>query len=275
MAKVFSLASWNVEHFKDDPDRINRVVDFLVAPQGGNRPDVFGLYEVEGKQVYDALVSKMPGYTFHITEGPQTQEILVGVKSNFTAFFTQKLEFKSGNKSLRPGALLALHIGNKNYSILFLHTKSGASPLGLGLRDDMFDRALKFRRTIEKAANATQWSSKYLFLGDLNTMGMPYPFDREIDAPTELRKLDGQASRRHMRRLTKSAPATWSNGSSSSIPPSDLDQVVASSNISFRQFGGADVDVRGWASQSTNSQMDNWIKRYSDHSLLYMEVQQP
>jgi len=273
MAKAFSLVSWNVEHFKDDPSRVTRVVDFLTAPEGGNRPDVFGLYEVEGKQVYDALVGKMPGYSFHITEGPQTQEILVGVRSNLTAFFTQKLEFKSGNKSLRPGALLSLHLDNEDYSILFLHTKSGASPLGLGLRDDMFERSLKFRRTIEKAAQTAQWSSRYLFLGDLNTMGMPYPFNRSIDAETELRKLDGRASRVHMRRLTKSSPATWSNGSASSIPPSDLDHVVASDSLDFRQFNGADVQVRGWASQSTPAQQDNWIKRYSDHSLLYMEVQ--
>ena len=38
MAKAFSLASWNVEHFKDDPaERVARVLAFLQK----QKPDVF------------------------------------------------------------------------------------------------------------------------------------------------------------------------------------------------------------------------------------------
>jgi len=29
MARLFSLASWNAEHFKGDPTRVRRVVDYL------------------------------------------------------------------------------------------------------------------------------------------------------------------------------------------------------------------------------------------------------
>ncbi len=47
MKKVFSLASWNVEHFKDDAKRVKSVVEFLKK----QNPDVFALYEVEGKRV--------------------------------------------------------------------------------------------------------------------------------------------------------------------------------------------------------------------------------
>jgi hypothetical protein len=65
MAKAYSLASWNVEHFRNPDSRVDRVVDFLVDL---GPPDVFALYEVEGKEVFDALVAKMPGYAFHITE---------------------------------------------------------------------------------------------------------------------------------------------------------------------------------------------------------------
>jgi hypothetical protein len=32
----------------------------------------------------------MPDYTFHITEGQQVQQILLGVRTRITAFFTQK-----------------------------------------------------------------------------------------------------------------------------------------------------------------------------------------
>ena len=97
MAKAFSVASWNVEHFRSQgvSSRASDVVAFLSA----QRPDVFALYEVEGSETYDALVSLMPKYTFHITEGRQVQEILVGVRHGLTAFFTQRTEFRSGDYS--------------------------------------------------------------------------------------------------------------------------------------------------------------------------------
>lgn len=272
MAKVFSLASWNVEHFKGQPNRVNRVVDFLNNNRGGNRPDIFALYEVEGKEVYSSLVSKMAGYSFHITEGRQTQEILVGVRSNITAFFTQKVEFRAGNAYLRPGALLSVRKGGVDYSILFLHTKSSTDPVGLGLRDDMFTKAVKFRRKMERKTGTAQWQSRYMFLGDLNTMGMKYPYQRGIQADTELRKLDKESKKARMVRLEKTAPNTWFNGSNSRYDPSDLDHVVASTNLRFRQYSGQPVSVRGWVDQATTASKDNWIARYSDHALLYLEV---
>ena len=86
MPKAFSLASWNVEHFKGKPSRAAKIVDYFKNDLGS--PDIFALYEVEGKHTFGALTSRMPGYQFHITEGRQTQEILVGVKQGLTAFFT-------------------------------------------------------------------------------------------------------------------------------------------------------------------------------------------
>lgn len=61
MAKAFSLASWNVEHFQNASSRVDRVVSVLT-----NLPslDVFALYEVEGAEVFGELVSRMPGTPF-------------------------------------------------------------------------------------------------------------------------------------------------------------------------------------------------------------------
>ncbi|MBI3166426.1 MAG: hypothetical protein HYZ24_17205, partial [Chloroflexi bacterium] len=78
--------------------------------------------------------------------------------------------------------------------------------------------------------------------------------------------------KRNMRLLSKSAPATWSNGSKSSIPDSNLDHVVAADHLVFTQFDGSDVSVRGWAEKKTTQEKDEWIRQYSDHSLLYFEV---
>jgi endonuclease/exonuclease/phosphatase family metal-dependent hydrolase len=274
MKKVFSVASWNVEHFKDDKNRVARVIEFLDA-QG---PDVFGLYEVEGKEVFSTLVAKMPGYTFQITEGPESQEILVGVRKTLTAFITQKLEFKSGTTHMRPGQLVTITRDGRHYALLFLHLSSGTDPRGMGLRDDMLERAFDFRKVLDKASGGTG-KARYLFLGDLNTMGMKYPFDHGIAAETELRKWDLYAGRKKvaMRRLVKTHDASWNNGSSSSIPPSNLDHVVASTNLRFRTFTRpdgrkAEVSVRGWVGEPTTADQDAWIAKYSDHSLLYFEV---
>ena len=60
-----------------------------------------------------------------------------------------------------------------------------------------------------------------MFIGDLNTMGMKYSYDKSIKPDTELRKLDHEAKKVKMQRLTKiprpggtdrvlpSRPATW------------------------------------------------------------------
>jgi hypothetical protein len=151
MAKIFSVASWNVEHFKDDPSRVTRVIDFLDK----QKPDVFGLYEVEGATVFDALVQAMPGYTFQITEGPQTQEILVGVRKTLTAFITQKVEFRSGTTHMRPGQLVTVVKDGVNYALLFLHLASGNDPRGMGLRDDMLERAFEFRKVLDPSIAAS------------------------------------------------------------------------------------------------------------------------
>jgi exonuclease III len=269
MAKVFSLASWNVEHFRGKKaERVKRVVGFLKA----QRPDVLAIYEVEGGDVFASLVKEMPGYQFQLTEGRNTQEILVGVKSGFTSFMTQKLDFKRGNPSLRPGAILTLRVDGKNYTLLFLHTKSGPTPEGFGLRDEMIRRAFNLKKKLDKHAGGPN-RANYIFLGDLNTMGMKYPYKKKIDAETEIRNIERAAKRRKMKLLTKNHPHTWWNGPGGAYPPSNLDHVVASERLRFKKFGGADVSVRGWPEEPTPARQGRWIERYSDHALLYLEVQ--
>jgi hypothetical protein len=274
MAKAFSVASWNVKHFKGDPARVGRVVPFLKQ----QNPDVFALYEVTGKIVFDDMVGMFPGYTFQITEGPETQEILLGVRNTLTAFITQRIEFKSGTTHMRPGLLSTITVAGAHYSLLFLHLASSTEPRGMGLRDDMLYRAVKFRNVLDKAAGGKH-KANYLFLGDLNTMGMAYPYDKDIDAKTELRKWDTRASQYYeMRRLEKSHEKTWGGGSTSSFAPANLDHVYAAKHLVFKQFKNAsndnvDIDVRGWVNEPNISDQDTWIVNYSDHSLLYFEVQ--
>ncbi len=141
------VISWNIEHFNGSGgqdaenralrlNRVERVVNYLSTQE----PDVFGLSEVEGELVYEKFTESMPNYVFNITEGRQSQEILIGVKNNITAFFTQRNEFKRNNPYLRPGALLSVREGNIHIPILFTHLKSLPTPEGFGLRDAMFEK---------------------------------------------------------------------------------------------------------------------------------------
>ena len=274
MAKLFSVASWNVEHFNNEQSRVDRVVAFM----NQQNPDVFGLYEVEGAEVFDELMTRMPNYIFQITEGPETQEILIGVRKTVSAFITQKVEFRSGTTHMRPGQLVTVRKDGTSYALLFLHLASGTDPRGMGLRDDMLERAMEFRKVLDNAAGGPG-KAHYIFLGDLNTMGMDYPFERSIVPEIELRKWDRYAARAKiaMRRLVKTHDVTWFNGSTSSIPPSNLDHVYASTNLDFRSFavpggGSANVSVRGWVDEPTDAKKDAWIAKHSDHSLIYFEV---
>ncbi|KAB2644188.1 MAG: hypothetical protein DVB27_12480 [Verrucomicrobia bacterium] len=91
----------------------------------------------------------------------------------------------------------------------------------------------------------------------------------------ELKKIDAIAKKRKMRTLTKSRPHTWSNGSKRRYKPSNLDHVVAADHLQFEQFAGTDVRALGWPEETTPAAQDAWIKRFSDHSILYFEVQRP
>ena len=270
MAKAFSVASWNVEHFRSQ--KVDSRVEDVVAFLAEHDPDIFALYEVEGRKVFDALTTVLPSYTFHVTEGAQVQQILLGVRQGLTAFFTQKTEFRSGVSLLRPGALLTVRVDDENYPLLFLHTKSGIDPRGLGLRDDMLIRALDFAKVLDRTTPPGK-RANYIFLGDFNIMGMQYRYVRESDLPAtkELLKLERGARSRKMRVLEKDAEFTWWGGGS--IDPSSLDFVVARDHLTFKRFGEAEVAVRGWPQLPEGEERLAWVRRFSDHALLFFEVQ--
>ena len=176
---------------------------------------------------------------------------------------------------MRPGQLASITIEGVIYSILFLHLASSSEPRGMGLRDDMLYKSVKFRHVLDKVIGQPH-QANYIFVGDLNTMGMDYPFGKDIEPEYELEKWDDRASQYYgMHRLSKSYNRTWSGGKDSRHPDSDLDHVYASTNLKFAQFNGADVDVRGWVQFNSNAEKNKWIDDYSDHSLLYFEVLKP
>jgi hypothetical protein len=276
VAKAFSVASWNVEHFKNKGPSNAERLEFLA----GQKPDVIAIYEVEGSEVWRELIDKFPRYSFFITEGSNTQEILVGIGPGVTGFLTQKIEFQSGISAMRPGAFLTVRAHGEEYALLFLHVASWPEARGFGLRADMIERAFAFKEVLDKVAGG---KANYVFMGDLNTMGMDYVYGREpapskkllharVSAEQEIERLHHLAAGKKMRVLSKNADATW--GSARGMR-SNLDHVVATASLRFKTFTGAEVDVRGWPKLDGKQAQGEWMGRYSDHALLYFEVQRP
>ncbi|RNJ63268.1 MAG: endonuclease/exonuclease/phosphatase family protein [Porphyrobacter sp. IPPAS B-1204] len=278
------IMTWNIEHFSGHEatdarapakraDRLKRVIEFIEQ----EKPDVFGISEVTSGFVYESMVKAFPRHTFNITTGQQSQEILIGVRQGLGSFFTQKDEFKRNNIYLRPGALLTVHEGDVHIPILFVHLKSLPDPEGFGLRDAMLERIYSLKLALDKAAVKLQGrgdaKANFIVLGDYNTMGLDYfrkdhdiPMEREIAVMTERMKM------RKMRKPTTSHPHTFFNGSTSSLPPSELDHVFVAQHVELDRSAGYEVEIGGWAKLASNAERDDWIERFSDHAPLIFTV---
>ena len=105
-------------------------------------------------------------------------------------------------------------------------------------------------------------------------MGFDFPYkDHDIAAVDEIKEVDRKAGYRQMRRPVKSADLTWWNGDPDYAPGSNLDHVLAADHLQFKSFSGSEISVRGWIDESTTAKKKAWIGKYSDHCLLYFEVQ--
>ena len=269
MSKIFSFASWNVEHFKNDRNRIRENVEFIQDSD----PDVFAIFEVEGRDVFHDFVQLMPAHNFFITEGLSDMEILVGVRRDIIAFITQRHRLKSQIATLRPGALVTLTIDNQYYAILFVHMKSSSDPRSWGLRDDMIGHVANLKGALDKVPGVPQEGVDFICIGDFNTMGMNLTYsDKDMSSTEELQRYVKRLGRKKMKLLGKTSSVTWWNGLGSRYPKSDLDHAFASRSLNFKKFGDQEIDVRGWTKLTTDQDQSDWIQEHSDHALLYGEV---
>lgn len=269
---LFSVMSWNIEHFRGGDARLKKVAAHILAQQ----PDVFGLLEIENADVLTLMQRELPDYDFALTDGPEVQEILVGWRRGKfeQTVFSQKRDFNVGNPALRPGALLSVRLQDLWYNMLFLHTDSGTDAPAFGNRAEMFDKTWKLKGALDRKKDQAD-AAQLLVMGDLNTMGLMYPravkkFLR-VDAPSEIAALAESAEKAGMRLLTKDQPFTW-NGSAGK---SNLDHVLASRALRLRNIGSeatpAEVSVKGWP-QLGGAQLKTFLAEISDHASLYAEI---
>jgi endonuclease/exonuclease/phosphatase family metal-dependent hydrolase len=274
MSEVVSFASWNVEHFNGKIDRIDRVVGLLKNTD----PDLFALYEVKGKDIYGDLMEKMATHSFFITEmtDKANMEILVGFRKSLNVFVTQREEFRSKVPTLRPGTLATVRMNGEDYGFLFLHLKSFPDPRSWGLRDDMFRHTASLKRKLDRN-RSQQSTAKLTVLGDFNTMGLSAPYNEvsDLTPDQEIAFLEKRFKRVSLRRLKKTSELSWWNGSDRYAPGSKLDHVFADQNLNFKKFGaeGAEIKVIGWPEINDLNARKEWINKFSDHALLYGELQ--
>jgi hypothetical protein len=272
-----------VEHFNNESARVVRVAKFIAGQNGGPEqvPDVFALYEVEGKEIYREFMNRFPNHRFHLTEGKETQEIFVGVNRKLQTFSTQRLEFKTQREYQRPGLLLTVRVNERNYCLLFLHIRSGSNTEDFGLRDAALIHAFNLKKSLDEVSGD---AANFIFLGDLNTMGIddpvPYSKVQDFSSEQEVARIADWAKRRKMTLLSKETTeidnedkeVTWYNGSDD-YEPTNLDHVVASDHMDVRCQGSgpSNITVLGWP-RLPQSQWSNWFSQYSDHAMLYFEV---
>ena len=281
------ILSWNVEHFRgpranwiglsdnqkdaEQAARVARVVQTLNAIN----PDIFAILEVEGDNSPYEVAAAMPGYSFLLTEGKQSQEILVGFRSGLRLFFTQKGDFKENNLYLRPAPVISVATDSgRELSILFGHFKSAPDPAGWGLRASMFEKLGDLKKSLDGYAVLNgEPSAAFVAMGDLNTMGLELKDSTDdIDAARELARFDTRLGRRNMRRPAKSHPNTFSQGTGGTYPDSDLDHVYLDESLVILPEGGHEVRVGGWAELAAGPARDQWIAEFSDHAPIWFTL---
>ena len=278
---AFSVCSWNVEFFgsrrvgetnEEIAARIDDVFDLLATPEVES--DVFAIYEVNGAQVFSKVTEAFPNYSWQITEGSGTQQILVGFR--VPAFVTQRVEFRRGfTGPLRPGVLVTVSHEGQVYPMLFLHLKAADAAIDFGVRAYQHEKARSLRKALDAASPSGR--ANFILAGDLNNVGMNLSFSgRDITIKEEIERLRSMYGSRFdaLVLLEKTADATFWNGPGSSDPPADIDHVVAASRVHFAALAGdKTVEVKGWPELDTDLAKQAWIRRYSDHALLRFTVE--
>lgn len=273
----FSVLCWNIEKFNDSkPERIQAVADAIRT----HDPDVIGILEFLAKDAARRLVRDFfPDHDFAFTDSKMSIEILVGWRrSKFgQVLYTQRRELQAGSENLRPGGLLCVREKGaaQFHNMLFLHTDSGVTAREYETRRTMFSKIFSLNKALQ-ALHEQQGKSRFIALGDLNTMGRVIaPNVTPITEAQEIAQLVTAAGKAGMQLLPKSAPKTWSSPTGSR--KSNLDHVLASNDLNFKTqgtVGGQPVKVLvdGWVNMSGAARR-TFIETISDHSMLFVEIE--
>ena len=276
----FSIMFWNIENFGKhaaNDERHSERVSAIVTHIRKLDPDLLCLCEIKDKvALRGLLIGKLHDYDFAVTDSVGTIELVTGWKRGCDTFkqviFTQRREFRPTER-LRPGALASVNFKGMFFNFLFLHADSGPDCRSYENRRDIFGNIFELKDKLDEISEGNQ--AKFVVMGDLNTMGRRRCAYREdVSAEDEIEKLEARMKKKGMRMLQKNYENTWRG-----VPPgyraireSNLDHVLATTNISFESFGTeAEVCVSGW-NRLEGDEQERFIEDVSDHCALFCRV---
>ncbi len=282
------VTCWNVKEFGKKPKSsaaLKKRVRSVAAQIKSQKPDIFGILEVETLDILELIDTEFPEFDFGFTEGHDgsgkaSKEILVGWRRGQMdqVTFSQKRQFNLYNPYLRPGALLSFKTSGTWYNILFLHTDSGTEARDFGNRYEMFDKVWNLRKSLDKKVGNKR--ERLLVIGDLNTMGLQFPTQRKSDlivpGGSEITALSDFAIKNDMKLLSKSHDVTWKKMGRNFT--SDLDHAMASNLMTFTPLGpngsgeNYSVQVSGWVDKP-DDEREAFLRDLSDHCLLTVEIE--
>lgn len=264
MLSQLKFISWNIKHFNGrSPKRLMRIIAYLKNIDA----DIISLYEIKGSKVFTILDAQLPGYVWNTTSGPQSQEILVGIREGLgTIGFEQTDSFKGGNNFLRPGMLTTLKLaGGDIYTFLSLHLKSSSDFLANAVREEQFAALYKLSKSLKRRG------VKLVAFGDLNTMGLALPYGHGFDTAAEFEMKQRKMSNAGLRLIPKDSDHTWTPSKKSEYKKADLDHVLAHKGVKFAAQGksGQDILVDWPKDYNPRSDRSAWYRaEMSDHAPL-------
>lgn len=243
----------------------------ILATLRREKPDIALFAEIMNPTIKTQLAQRLPGphIIFETTDkNPRRLLAVFNHAAGHNALIEQRNEFSNDKLTERTFPLLRVTSRDFNLAVLAVHTNSGSNPEDLGDRQRAVAKIASLHKTLQAQ------NTPLLVIGDMNTMGN----GSSNFTPTRERTITANMlAAAGLSRLKKNRPHTWHGvGPDKIYPDTDLDHafLTTASAQAARLVNtkGEQVRVSGWPDRKTGPQRDHWVRRYSDHAYLVVDI---
>lgn len=259
---------WNIRDWGTQTN--SRHLTRILATLRRESPDIALFAEISTPAVKTALARHIPGpYTIFETadKNPRHLMAIFNHAAAHPITIEQRNEFSNLTLTERTFPLLRLAGRAFNCAVLAAHTHSGATPADLTQRQKIISKITALHKNLKAE------KTPLLVLGDMNIMG-----NGSTLSATREREITASILGKHgMALLPKDSPVTWHGIDRDKIyPDADLDHAFLSlpalKQIRPVNDKGALVRVSGWPDWQSPPMRDRWVRRYSDHAYLVIDI---
>lgn len=256
---------WNVQDWRyndgstTSAQRMMRILKVLKR----EKPDIALFAEVSDPSIKNALATSLrtPHIAFETADKNRMHLMAVfRAAAGNAVTIEQRNEFSDDTLTKRTYPLLRVATPAGGLAILAVHTKSGSKP------EAMSQRQTQFGQIANLAVEVGAHGMPVLVMGDMNSMGNGADVDgrREIDIMGKIIAQGGLTI------LPKDKATTWRGiGKDAHYPDADLDHVFLTRSAAHR---ASTVRVGGWPHRPTPRGRDRWVREYSDHAYLVVDI---